>query len=756
MTTQEDTAKMRLFSIRNLLLAVTTLLMIVVIVLSASQVFQALDAKNKANRALELNDLVDNMVQFKLALADERLFTSLSYGYKTSVPSQQITQIEINRNVVADAYDNIVLGLANLPEFDFKTDNESKHGQASVDFKKAVNKLKTSYAAYTEQHATTDSDLEDDGTDNDVSNAGKATSSVTDLIDVTAEIRGEIESNYDFGNDRISTVNRLKTQLWVMLEYASREAASLSENIASMEPIGDIKASTSQRYTGIGQGAWEQVKYVAMSASATAEISQQLSKIQDIFFTEFETARFDLYDTSVYAEEDGEETVDYGMSPDEWITLARESNEPVSMMVRRADSLAKELNDRAVSTANSSVITAATLMVLSLAIGGLALWVVMLRVVRPVNQLSDTMIVLAGGNLDAEIPNTDRDDEVGDMAKSVQVFKENAIERQAMEAQQREREEEERERAEEAEAQKREEEEERRIVEEQRAEEARQERRQAMLELADKFEASVMAVVEGVSNSASEMENAARGLSDTAADTSQKSDVVSNAAQQASSNAQMVASAAEELSSSVREITGQTNQSSAAARDAVSRTDNAGKDVAELVDAAQKIGDVVKLINDIAEQTNLLALNATIEAARAGDAGKGFAVVASEVKSLANQTAKATQEISEQVDGMQRATNLAVNAMDDIKNIISDIESTSVSIASAVEEQDASTQEIARNVSEVSTGTEEVTSNIHAVNQGATTTGSAATEVLSAAQILTQQSTDLRHQVESFLATIRA
>jgi methyl-accepting chemotaxis protein len=178
--------------------------------------------------------------------------------------------------------------------------------------------------------------------------------------------------------------------------------------------------------------------------------------------------------------------------------------------------------------------------------------------------------------------------------------------------------------------------------------------------------------------------------------------------------------------------------------------------VQELATQSAQIDRVLEVIRTIAEQTNLLALNATIEAARAGDAGKGFAVVASEVKSLANQTAKATQEISEQVEGMQQATNLAVRAMDEIKAIIGEIESTSVSIASAVEEQDASTQEIARNVGEVSTGTEEVTSNIHAVNQGATSTGSAATEVLSAAQLLTQQSDELRSQVENFLATIRA
>lgn len=756
MTTQENTANIRLLSIRNLLLAVTILLMIVVIILSGSQVYRALEAKGKANRALELNELVDNMVQLKLALGDERLFTSLSYGYPASVPDQHITQIEINRNVVEDAYRNISIGLRELPSFDFHTGNEAKHQQASTDFSKMLSKLKTAYEAYSEQHAITDADLQIAGIDNDTSNAGKASSAITDLIEAIAEVRGEIESNFDFGNDRIGTVNRLKNLLWVMLEYAGREAAALSENIASQEPIDEIKASFGQRYTGIGQGAWVQIRYIAMSASASPEISQQLQKIEEIFIEKFQVDRLTLYDLSLDAEEEEADTVDYEMSPNEWITLARESNEPVSMMVRRADALAKSLNERALSEANTSVGIAITLMVLSVVIGGLALWVVMLRVVKPVNALSDTMIILAGGNLEVDIPNTDRDDEVGDMAKSVQVFKENAIERQQLEASQREREEAERIRQEEEEHKKREEEEVRRIAREKREEEDRAARRKEMLELADQFEASVMELVEGVSTSAFSMESAARGMSVTAADTSQKSDIVSNAAQQASSNAQMVASAAEELSSSVREITGQTNQSSAAARDAVIRTGNASKDVALLEEAGQKIGNVVNLINDIAEQTNLLALNATIEAARAGEAGRGFAVVASEVKSLANQTAQATQEISDQVISMQQATSLAVKAMDDIKGIIVDIESTSVSIASAVEEQDASTQEIARNVAEVSTGTEEVTFNIHAVNEGATITGSAATDVLTAAQLLTSQSDDLRVQVENFLKTIRA
>ena len=755
MTANIGDTGVRIFSIRNLLLAVTVLLTVVVVGLNVVQMIRATETRDTAMQAQELNKAIDNIVQLKLALADERLFTYAAYGFQGEVPSFFITRIGQNRGVVEDAYSNIQTDLRTLPPFGGDQDSD-RYKVAVSEF----NKLKTSfieaYQAYTRQQSATDQDLESFGTESDIARARDAAKSMDTLIDIAAAIRIEIESNYDFGDDRISTVNRLKNQLWVMSEYAAREAAALSDNIAAQSVINSFEKDTGIKYSGISEGAWSQIETFAKSTTATTEIAQQVEAIRSTFIEGFAGSRFEIYDLSLVAEEDEADLVDYETTAEDWVALAQESTGPVFMMSSYADNLANSLNESAVSSASSSVATAGILIVVSLVIGGLALWVVMFRVVRPVNALSGTMMVLADGNLEVEIPNADREDEVGDMAKSVQIFKDNAIERRRLEAEQREAEERERERREQEEQRQREEAEERRKREEEQEEQAREERRQAMLDLADKFEASVMALVEGVSNSAEGMEQAASGMSETAADTSQQSEVVANAAQQASSNAQMVASAAEELSSSVREITGQTNQSSAAARDAVARTENAGKDVAELVDAAEKIGEVVKLINEIAEQTNLLALNATIEAARAGDAGKGFAVVASEVKSLANQTAKATQEISEQVNGMQNATSLAVRAMDEIKGIIGDIEATSVSIASAVEEQDASTQEIARNVAEVSTGTEEVTSNIHSVSQGATTTGSAATQVLSAAQLLTQQSDELRGQVEDFLKTIRA
>lgn len=763
MAALDSVMQSKLFSIRNLLLFVTAILMIMIIWLTLGRLFTAMDNSTRAENAMQVNQVIDEIANLKLALADERSFTNTAYGYQTEADNYFLNQIRLNRGAIEGAFSTIRNAMNDLPPFDDKSGNEAMQKAATDHFNKVKKTFFDAYQEYSSQLDTIESDLGKMDPDRDLSGR-RATKPMTDVIEAAEELRWILENNYDFGDDRITKVVQLKHQLWTMIEYATRESAALGGSIVSGSQVRGAMQTLNAQYAGQGKSAWIQVLgitnslAVAEESTTPGEIDSMLNEIREEFFQNFENTRFAIYDASDAAEMDmeGNMNADYGISPTEWVDLARKATNPVTAMSDYAGQLSRNLNEHAVSTANANMATSWIMIACVVAIGALAGWVVMVRVVRPVNALSDTMMVLAQGKLEVEVPSADAQDEVGDMARSVQIFKENAIERQRLEAEQREREETERTRAEEEERRKREEEEAQRAREQEREEKARAERRQAMLDLADKFEASVMAVVQGVSNSASEMEGAARGMAETADDTSKKSEVVANAAQQASSNAQMVASAAEELSASVREITGQTNQSSAAARDAVSRTENAGKDVAQLVDAAQKIGDVVKLINDIAEQTNLLALNATIEAARAGDAGKGFAVVASEVKSLANQTAKATQEISEQVEGMQQATNLAVRAMDEIKGIIGDIESTSVSIASAVEEQDASTQEIARNVGEVSTGTEEVTSNIHAVNQGATSTGSAATEVLSAAQLLTQQSDELRSQVEDFLATIRA
>ncbi len=281
-------------------------------------------------------------------------------------------------------------------------------------------------------------------------------------------------------------------------------------------------------------------------------------------------------------------------------------------------------------------------------------------------------------------------------------------------------------------------------------------RKADMYKLADGFEAAVGEIIKTVASASTELEAAADSLTKTAAITQQLSTSVASASEEASASVQSVASATEEMASSVQEIGRQVEASSKIAGDAVMQADMTDKRIMTLSNAATKIGDVVELITTIAEQTNLLALNATIEAARAGEAGRGFAVVATEVKALAEQTAKATQEIAGQIGEIQTSTSDSVTAIKEISTTISEISVITTTIAAAVEEQGVATQEIARNVQQAATGTSEVANNIGEVNRGATETGSASSQVLASAQSLSNESNRLKLEVEHFLASVRA
>lgn len=346
---------------------------------------------------------------------------------------------------------------------------------------------------------------------------------------------------------------------------------------------------------------------------------------------------------------------------------------------------------------------------------------------RPLSGMALTMNELASGKHEVEVPSLDRSDEIGDMAQAVQVFKDNAIRTKELEAGQ-----------------------------EVAAQRAELEKKEMMDKMANDFEASISGVVQSVSSAATEMYASAEAMVTTSDRTSSQASSVAAASEEASTNVQTVASAAEELSASIAEITRQVSDSLVANSSAVSKADKSQETVQLLVASAQKIGDVVELISDVAEQTNLLALNATIEAARAGDAGKGFAVVASEVKNLANQTARATEDIREQVSNIQSVAEEAASSIRDIGESITIVSNNTSSVSTSVEEQDSATQEIARNVEQAAAGTQEVTSNITMVTQGASETGAAASEILSAAGELSKQAEHLNGEVNSFLHQIRS
>jgi methyl-accepting chemotaxis protein len=347
-------------------------------------------------------------------------------------------------------------------------------------------------------------------------------------------------------------------------------------------------------------------------------------------------------------------------------------------------------------------------------------------IVRPITRMTVAMRSIADGDTATVIPAQERRDEVGAMAQSVQVFKDNMIEAARL-----------------------------RIEQDELKQKTEVEKHRLLSKMADEFEQSVGGSLDALAGATTELRATANSMSNTAEAASHQATTVSAVAGQASANVQTVAAATEELSSSVSEIGRQVAESTRIAGQAVEEANRTNVTVQGLSTAAQRIGDVVKLISDIASQTNLLALNATIEAARAGEAGKGFAVVASEVKTLASQTAKATDEISTQVTAMQNATTDAVQAIGSIGGTIGTINEIATAIASAVEQQGSATKEIARNVQEAARGTSQLSSNISSVTEAAGETGTAAGHVLTSAQELGKQSTMLKTKIDGFLVNIR-
>ncbi|MCP1550996.1 MULTISPECIES: methyl-accepting chemotaxis protein [Methylorubrum] len=378
--------------------------------------------------------------------------------------------------------------------------------------------------------------------------------------------------------------------------------------------------------------------------------------------------------------------------------------------------------------------TSAALALTVIAVAGLLLAfgllgvIVIVGVVRPIGRLVRVLQRMAEGEIETEIAEARRGDEIGAVARAVEAIKALVARKAAEQAELK------------------------RVADEAAA----IERRRTMIELADGFERAVGGVVGMVSSSATELQATAQQMTATATETANQSTTVAAAAEEAASNVGTVAAAAEELGASVHEIGRQVGTSAEMAHRAVGEADHSAVLIHDLSQAAARIGDVVNLIASIASQTNLLALNATIEAARAGEAGRGFAVVASEVKELAAQTSRATEEISGQIAQIQGATGQAVTAIGSITGRIREINAVAATIAAAVEEQGAATQEIVRNVSQAAVGAGEVTSNIAGVAQASEETGAAATQVLASASELSRQSEHLRAEVAHFLATVRA
>jgi methyl-accepting chemotaxis protein len=693
------------WNIRNLLITAVALLSLLGLAVSGHVLHNANVDRAIASDAASINETADLLLESAGQWARERGATNLALNAANPATDAQVAAISNFRKSADQAFERAI---ARLNDRNFANREQ------------LVAAAKRAHGVVLELRGQADAEITKPATGRKPEVVSKWAPTITALIVASQNLRVAAAMDEDNVQALLSSLQNLKHFVWIMSEYLGRERAAVAGMIAAGRPMSAQEVSTLGAFRGRVEAAWDYVQAYAAKSSAPPAVGAAAGRLRERVFQSFEDTRKAIYSAGL-----GGGT--YPINSSEWFSRSTAAIDEVIALSALASEEAARLAETAQRSSLRTLMLNAFLMAFSLALAALTLWIVISRVVRSLGQITAAMGKIAGGETSVVVPCTTRRDEMGSMARALLVFKENAVKVLGMQA-------------------------EREALEKT----AREERAAAMARLADAFEGAVGEIVEAVSSASTQLEASAGTLSTTAERAQELTTMVAAASEEASTNVKSVASASEEMASSVNEIGRQVQESAKIAGEAVEQARRTHHRVNELSDASRRIGDVVELINTVASQTNLLALNATIEAARAGEAGRGFAVVATEVKALAEQTAKATEEIRRQICDIQNATQDSVSAIEEIGVTIGRISEISSTIASAVEEQGAATQEVARNVQQAAQGTQQVASNITDVQRGADETGAASSQVLTFAQSLSKESGRLKSEVGRFLETVRA
>lgn len=688
-------------SIRVTLTAIILFFGIVTTVFTVGSVWNAWETKKVFEFSKKTSQSIESLLTAAGNWAVERGITNSAINNEKKATSDVIAAMKQRRTNADQAFEK---ALAELETFDFQNKNQ------------LLNEVKNSFQVVKSLRVKVDEGLSLNKSQRDVGLSKNWVPTISKLILQSQDIRFTLTKMTAAADPELGRQSELKHFSWIMSEFSGRERAVLGGVVSSAQPIPHKKLELLLNYRGRVETGWDIVQKLAHGSDENVLNSIEVAK--EKFFGDYQQTREGVYSASF-------NKTPYSLSGQEWIQKATAAIDTILATQKLSIEETNQYIGETLSETNWNLLMTTLVLLIELIIVGFAFYTIFDRILKPVERMKNTLNVLSTGDTSIEIPDLDLNNEVGEMARSAQVFKENKIAYDEQEARKKEQED-------------------------------KLARAQNIEEHINKFEAVVSEVINTVSTTASEVTNTAQHMAELIVNSNTKIHSANTQASEAIENVQSVAAAAEQLSSTVQEISSQINKSNDLVTNSVTEVKNADQHASALSKASQKVQEVTSIISEISEQTNLLALNATIEAARAGEAGKGFAVVANEVKNLASQTGSSVQEIETVIAEINAAATDIIDSLGQIDSSVVNISESSNGIAGAVEEQNATTNSIAGNMHSASEGTGIISENLNEIASSSEETKHASEQMLTAAQELSEQSEILEREVREFLSEIRA